>query len=43
MSRVHNPAFMARLDYPDTTENKKNGATSNFGNEKKIIPKYNIH
>ena len=36
MSRVYNPAFMARLDYPDTTENPKTGATSNFENEKKI-------
>jgi len=36
MSRVYNPAFMARLDFPDTTENKKTGKTSDFENEKKI-------
>jgi len=36
MSRVYNPAFMARLDYPDTTEDKKTGATSSFENEKGI-------
>jgi len=27
---------MAQLDYPDTTENPKTGATSNFENEKNI-------